>query len=70
MALQRFQDLVQADGFTHLPMTWQHAVYAGGLPLDHRDPSDRMLAAQSFLEDATLVTKDAAFGMFSTRVVW
>ena len=70
MALQRFHDLVQSDGFAHLPMTWQHAVHAGGLALDHRDPFDRMLAAQSFLEDAVLVTKDAAFGVFSTRVVW
>lgn len=70
MALQRFHDLVQSDGFTHLPMTWQHAVHAGGLALDHRDPFDRMLAAQSFLEDAALITKDAAFGVFSTRVLW
>lgn len=70
MALQRFHDLVQSDGFAHLPMTWQHAVHAGGLALDHRDPFDRMLAAQSLLEDAVLVTKDAAFGVFSTRVVW
>ena len=70
MALQRFHDLVQSDGFAHLPMTWQHAVHAGGLALDQRDPFDRMLAAQSFLEDAVLVTKDAAFGVFSTRVVW
>ena len=70
MALQRFHDLVQGDGFTHLPMTWQHAVHAGGLALDHRDPFDRMLAAQSFLEDAALITKDAAFSVFSTRVLW
>jgi PIN domain nuclease of toxin-antitoxin system len=70
MALQRFQDLVQSDGFTHLPLTWQHAVHAGGLSLEHRDPFDRMLAAQGFLENATLVTKDAAFDAFSTRTVW
>jgi PIN domain nuclease of toxin-antitoxin system len=70
VALQHFHDLAQSDGFTHLPMTWQHAVHAGGLALDHRDPFDRMLAAQSFLEDATLITKDAAFSVFSTRVVW
>ena len=70
MALQRFHDLVQSDGFTHLPMTWQHCVHACGLSLDHRDPFDRMLAAQSLLEDATLVTKDTAFAMFGTRVFW
>lgn len=28
---------------------------------EHRDPFDRMLAAQSILESLPLVTKDAAF---------
>ena len=70
LALTRFAELVQADGFEHLPMTWQHCVHAGGLSLDHRDPFDRMLAAQSVIEDATLVTKDAAFGLFGTQVFW
>ena len=70
LALTRFAALVQADGFAHLPMTWQHCVHSGGLPLDQRDPFDRMLAAQSLIEDAALVTKDAAFAVFDTRVLW
>ena len=70
LALARFADLVQADAFAHLPMTWRHCVHAGGLQLDHRDPFDRMLAAQSLLEDAALVTKDAAFAVFGTRTFW
>ena len=70
LALARFADLVQADAFAHLPMTWQHCVHACGLPLDHRDPFDRLLAAQSLLEDAALVTKDAAFAVFGTRTFW
>lgn len=69
-ALARFADLAQADGFEHLPITWQHSVKAGGLSLEHRDPFDRMLAAQSLLEDATLITKDPAFVVFDTRVLW
>ena len=70
LALTRFAALVQADGFAHLPMTWQHCVHSGGLPLDQRDPFDRMLAAQSLIEDAALVTKDAAFAVFDTRILW
>ena len=70
LALTRFAELVQADGFAHLPMTWQHCVHAGGLSLDRRDPFDRMLAAQSLLEDAALVTKDAALSVFGMRVFW
>jgi PIN domain nuclease of toxin-antitoxin system len=34
---------------------------AGHLDWSHKDPFDRMLAAQAVLEDATLVSADAAF---------
>ena len=69
-ALARFQEMSDADSFLHLPITWQHCVCAGGLTLEHRDPFDRMLAAQSLLEDAALVTVDSAFTVFATRVIW
>ena len=38
--------------------------------LDHRDPFDRMLAAQSELEHVPLVTRDPAFTLFGTRTFW
>lgn len=38
------------------------AVRAGGLAWEHRDPFDRMLAAQAMRRGLTLVTRDAAFG--------
>ena len=42
-----------------MPITAQHAVTAGRLPLIHRDPFDRMLVAQAQHEHLTLVTRDA-----------
>ncbi len=69
-ALPRFNALVQADGFGHLPITWQHALKAGGHAAEHRDPFDRMLAAQADLEGLTLVTRDEAFAQFGTRTAW
>jgi len=69
-ALKQFQSLIEADGFGHLPITWQHSLLAGGYPHDHRDPFDRMLAAQSDIEKARLVTCDAAFAAFNTQVLW
>ncbi|MGO1318875.1 MAG: type II toxin-antitoxin system VapC family toxin [Galactobacter sp.] len=44
-----------------LPVSLDHALRAGTMVWNHRDPFDRMLAAQAELEDLTLVTKDAAF---------
>jgi PIN domain nuclease of toxin-antitoxin system len=69
-AVSRFGELIAADGFEHLPVTYLHALKAAGYALEHRDPVDRMLAAQSALESAALITCDAAFEAFGTDVHW
>lgn len=69
-AVARFDELVRADGFRHLPVDHRHAFRAGGYPQEHRDPFDRMLAAQSELESLALVTLDPAFVGFGTRTLW
>lgn len=53
-----------------LPLTLEHAHLAGSLRGDHRDPFDRMLAAQSQIEDVPLVTADPVFKTFGTRTLW
>lgn len=48
-----------------------HAVLAGGLVVPHRDPFDRMLAAQSLLEGLPLLTNDSAFKLFpDVETIW
>ena len=69
-ALPRFNELVNADGFEHLPVNFLHSLKAGAYPVEHRDPFDRILAAQSDLESAALVTRDPAFAVFGVHVVW
>ena len=44
-----------------LPISPGHAILAGGLQWAHRDPFDRMLAAQSMTEGAILISRDEAF---------
>ena len=53
-----------------LPITVEHALAAGALPGPHRDPFDRMLIAQSRLEDLPMVTSDPVFCRYSARTVW
>jgi PIN domain nuclease of toxin-antitoxin system len=36
----------------------------------HRDPFDRILAAQALLEDLPLVTNDPAFAGFGVKLLW
>lgn len=69
-AVARFDELVLADGFEHLPISHYHCLKAGTYVLEHRDPFDRMLAAQSELEGLILVTRDPAFRLFGTATLW
>jgi PIN domain nuclease of toxin-antitoxin system len=66
----RFTELVAADGFSLMPIDACHALKAGSYRVPHRDPFDRMLAAQSALEGMKLVTRDSAFRQFGTDVYW
>jgi PIN domain nuclease of toxin-antitoxin system len=47
-----------------------HARLAGTMADPHRDPFDRMLAAQSREEKATLVSCDAALRDFGVDLIW
>lgn len=54
-----------------LPLHGAHAVRAGGLQVPHRDPFDRLLAAQALEENLLLVTCDPAFRHFpKLEVLW
>jgi PIN domain nuclease of toxin-antitoxin system len=48
-------------GMGSLPITLADARNAGALPPHHRDPFDRMLAAQASRLDAVIVSRDPIF---------
>src|SRR5215472_4793568 len=50
-----FEDVVAREGFSPLSISVTHGRIAGLLPGSHRDPFDRMLAAQAQVEGAPLV---------------
>lgn len=60
---------IEAAGFALLPLTLSQAERAGSLDLVHRDPFDRMLAAQAIDLDLMLATIDPAFAIFGCAVV-
>lgn len=69
-AVRRFAELVAADGFLPLAINHAHALRAGSFPAVHRDPFDRMLAAQAEIEEVPLVTCDPAFAEFGIETLW
>jgi PIN domain nuclease of toxin-antitoxin system len=65
-----FADAVTGLGFDVLPISAEAAQVAGGWRVPHRDPFDRMLAAQSRLEAAPIITDDDGFAVFGVETVW
>jgi PIN domain nuclease of toxin-antitoxin system len=65
---QFFSFMAQCD-FQALPVTVEHGHRAGLLPGPHKDPFDRMLAAQEIIENLDLVTADPAMAGLGARVV-
>ncbi len=55
---------------TPLPLNLHHACLAGSLVSPHKDPFDRMLAAQALLEGLTLVSSDQIFDSMLVTRLW
>jgi len=54
-----------------LPIRFIHALRAGSFQQEHRDPFDRMLAAQAVVEGIPLLTDDQAFLTFpELKTLW
>jgi PIN domain nuclease of toxin-antitoxin system len=68
--LHDFQYVVEADGFRMLNVDATAAMHAGQLPGDHRDPFDRLIAAQALHLGAAVVTSDPAFSALGVEVCW
>lgn len=60
---------LEYHGFQALPIEIGHALRVARLPGIHRDPFDRMLAAQAIVEGLTLMTADAVFGRYGVAVM-
>jgi len=69
-AVPNWLEWVSEDGFTTLPINSAHALRAGSLLREHRDPFDRMLAAQAVIENVTLLTKDPALRRLGADTLW
>lgn len=56
-------------GFAMLPVTFAHAAETQELPPIHRDPFDRMLVAQSRVENIPLLTIDPDILQYPANVI-
>ena len=56
------------SGFRELAVHGQHAETLSNLPLNHRDPFDRMIVAQAITEPMRLLTGDRQLSVYSELV--
>ena len=61
---------VAANGFRQLPLDLDHLDGVVDLPFHHRDPFDRLLAAQALREGLAIVSADKVFGRYGVKRVW
>lgn len=69
-AAEYVPERIRRHGFQPLQISVEHTLLAGELPRHHGDPFDRVLVAQSRLEDAPLVTGDPLLGLYDIDVIW
>ena len=66
----RLPESLAEQDFKPLAIRLEHGRLGALLPGAHRDPFDRILAAQALLEGMTLVPSDQAFAAFGVEVLW
>ena len=53
-----------------LDIRFEHVLKTMDLPFHHRDPFDRLIIAQTFIEEMTLLSVDSIFAAYDVRHVW
>lgn len=64
-----FDTIYKESGFSLLLLQLQHIITYQTLPLHHRDPFDRLLIAQSMVEQLTLVTSDDHLAKYNVSLL-
>ncbi len=64
-----FDEVLDGQPFSKLPVMVDHAHAIARLPGVHRDPFDRMLIAQAMVERMTIVTRDPRIADYGVDVI-
>jgi PIN domain nuclease of toxin-antitoxin system len=65
-----FERHMDEAGFEILPITVAHVRTAGLMGAAHRDPFDRVLAAQATIDGLVLVTADSSLAGLGAACIW
>jgi PIN domain nuclease of toxin-antitoxin system len=68
--LEDFEATIADQDFQPLAISTRHAFQGGRFPTGHKDPFDRLLAAQALVEGLTLVSGDRKMHEFGVPLLW
>ena len=68
--LETIFELISKSGFEVLPVTQNHILASSRLEFHHNDPFDRLLIAQSIIENLQFISKDSAFKRYNIPLFW
>ena len=68
--LVNFEMQIEQSGFQLLSISSLHARSAGAYPQIHKDPFDRVLAAQALVEELWIMSADEQLDVFDVQRVW
>jgi PIN domain nuclease of toxin-antitoxin system len=66
----RFLEAIEEAGYSLLAIDAEAALRAGRFKAAHRDPFDRMIAAQAVALDIPIISKDTKLDLFPIRRIW
>jgi PIN domain nuclease of toxin-antitoxin system len=67
---KEFLDVMENSGYTLVPINASVALRAGRFRSEHRDPFDRVLAAQALANDIPILSTDAKLDSFGVERIW
>jgi PIN domain nuclease of toxin-antitoxin system len=67
---KNFLEAMQQAGYTLRSVTVEDGLRAGRLPGNHRDPFDRILAAQAIADDLPVLSSDENLDKLGVRRIW
>jgi len=65
-----FLEVIEGADYTLVPIRAEVALRAGRFPSDHRDPFDRVIAAEALHEDIPVVSSDGKLDTFLVQRIW
>lgn len=69
--LGELKNKLNENDFQFLPIDFEHIIGLSALPLNHRDPFDRLLISQAITENLVLISKDAIFSSYQNlNLIW